>query len=275
MDHVRGSSLAWPETLDTLRPFIVTWWSGRNVQEMPASVKAVHDAAGLAGRHINLALVVLDHKGKVIRSTVPFVRPPEFQFDPAAQGKDFKAQLERLIEGVELPKVEGSKPTLTLPDVEGPDRPAGVRIYLSFGANHMNHYRTPVVEAVPLEPELRKALAWPTEPRELKAADLRPWLEEMYPPAIMDGKGGFRKIEGSFRLEPAGSDERFRYAMLEGEAEFVLDNTGRTTYEGTLSVVLRYQPDAGLSSIRGILETKVPKGPETIAMTATIESRPD
>lgn len=97
----------------------------------------------------------------------------------------------------------------------------------------------------------------------------------MYPPAIMDGKGGFRKIEGAFRLEAAGSDEKHRYAMLEGDANFVLDNAARSEYRGRLSVVVRYTPSGDIYSLRGILETSVPKGPERIAMTATIESRPD
>ena len=42
MDHVRGSSLVWPATLDALRPFVLTWWSGRTVSDMPADVRAVH-----------------------------------------------------------------------------------------------------------------------------------------------------------------------------------------------------------------------------------------
>lgn len=242
---------------------------------MPASVKAVHDEAGFAGQHINMALVVLDAKGKVLRSAIPLVRPPAFGFDPSAQGEDFAAQLARLIEGIDLPKGEAGKTSPTLPDVQGSDRPAGVRIYLSFSSNKLNHYRTPVVEAVPMSDDLRKALAWPASPRDLSAADLRPWLAQIYPPAIMDGKGGFRKIDGTFRLESAGSDDKFRYALLEGEAQFVLDNAARTSYEGTLSVVLRYARQGGLSSLRGVLETTFQKGPDSISMTATIESRPD
>lgn len=268
MDHVRGSSLAWPESLEALRPFIVTWWSGRTVEDMPPSVKKVHDEAKLGGKHINIALVVLDENGKVLRGGVPFVQPPYFQFDPDAQGRDFKRQLDDLLKDLKLPATDAkAKPTLHLPEVKD-----GVRIYLTFESNRLNHYRTPVVEAVPMSEVLRKSLAYPTETRQLKAKDLRTWLEQMYPPAIMDGKGGFEKIDGTFKITQAGRDKQFRYAILEGDAEFVLDNVDRTSYRGSLSVVLKYQPDGTLKTIRGILEAKVPKGPEMIAMKATIES---
>ena len=70
----------------------------------------------------------------------------------------------------------------------------------------------------------------------------------------------------------AGRDAQFRYAIVEGDAEFVLDNTAGTSYRGSLSVVLKYQADGTLKMIRGVLEAKVPKGPEMIAMKATIES---
>src|SRR5687768_13579612 len=103
MDHVRGSSLVWPATLDTLRPFILTWWSGRTVKDMPADVRAVYHDADFGGQHINIALVLLDERGRVLRASVPRVRPGEFRFDPEAQGKDFKRQLDELVRGLPLP----------------------------------------------------------------------------------------------------------------------------------------------------------------------------
>src|SRR4051794_11018341 len=136
MDHVRGSSLVWPATLDTLRPFILTWWSGRTVEDMPADIRAVHGDAALGDRHINLALVVLDERGRVLRASVPSVRPGEFRFDPEAQGKDFKRQLDELVKGLRLPKVEAPARTkLTLPDLCTAGKPNGVRIYLTAAPN--------------------------------------------------------------------------------------------------------------------------------------------
>src|SRR5581483_12061126 len=158
MDHVRGSSLVWPATLDTLRPFVLTWWSGRTVDDMPADIRAVYDDANLGTQHINLALVVLDDRGRVLRAAVPRVRPAEHHFDPELQGKDFKRQLDELTRGLPLPKLtEPAKPKLTLPDLCTPGKPNGVRIYLTAGPNHLNHYRTPIVEAVPLPNSIREA----------------------------------------------------------------------------------------------------------------------
>ena len=138
MDHVRGSSLVWPATLETLRPFVLTWWSGRTVDDMPKDVRAVFDAANFRQPHINLALVVLDEKGQYLRSSVPNVRPPSFRFDPEAQGRDFKDQLDELLVGLTLPKVERpAKPKLTLPEICDDGQPSGVRIYLTAEANRL------------------------------------------------------------------------------------------------------------------------------------------
>src|SRR5262245_40218612 len=100
MDHVRGSSLVWPETLEALRPFILTWWSGRTVADMPKDVRAVNDAADFGTKHINIALVVLDSKGQFLRSSVPEVKPGANRFDPESQGRDFKRQLDDLLAGL-------------------------------------------------------------------------------------------------------------------------------------------------------------------------------
>ncbi len=277
MDHVRGSSLAWPESLETLRPFVMTWWSGRTIKDMPDDIRAVFNDANLRQPHINLALVVLDSKGKVLRSVVPSIRPPEFRFDPEAQGRDFKSQLDNLLAGLKLPKVEKpAKPKLTLPDICSEGQPNGVRIFLTFAANRLNHYRTPIVETVPMTEELRKALSYPKDAGTISASNVRAWLEQVYPAAVMDGKGGFRKIDGKLTFAPAGADDAYRYAVVEGEVEFVLDNEGRSTYKGSLSVALKYRREENaLYSIRGVCESVVPKGPEKIRMTVAIESRPE
>ncbi len=279
MDHVRGSSLAWPESLETLRPFILTWWSGRTIREMPTDVHALFDEAGLGNRHINLALVVLSPKGKVLRSTVPTINPGYFRGNPDNQGRDFKDQLDELFHGLPLPTIKlPSHPKLTLPDICSGGQPAGVRISLKFATNRLNHFRTPVIEAVAFTDELVKSLQFPSKVVYLDAARLHPWLEQMYPPAIMDGKGGFHKITGKLRLSPVDGKESGngpRFAILTGDVQFYLDNQSRTNYQGSLQVALEYRgigPD--LFALRGVLDAVVPKGPERIAMTAAIESRP-
>lgn len=275
MDHVRGSSLAWPESIDVLRPFIVTWWSGRTVSDMPQDVRAVYDQADFGPNHINLALTVVDEKGKLLRSTIPFVQPPAFQFDPAAQGQSFKAQLDELLKDLPVPKIK-TPPKLNLPDVRGPGQPSGVRLFITFAPNRLNHYRTPTVEVVPMSGTLRKALSYSAKAHELRVADIQPWLEQMYPPAIMDGWGGFTKISGKLLASPAGQDKAYRYLLVSGDVTFELDNQGQTWYTGKLDLVLRY-PLKGkeLHSIRGVMATEVPKGPEWIPMTVAIESRPE
>lgn len=277
MDHVRGSSLAWPATLDTLRPFVLTWWSGRTVQDMPADIRAVYDTANFGGQHINIALVILDENGKHLRASIPAVRPPAFRFDPESQGRDFKRQLDELVRGLTLPKIEKpEKPVLALPTVCSPGKPNGVRIYLTAEENRMNHYRTPIVEAVPLTSALRIRLQYPDIERTLSAADLKPWLEQIYPAAIMDGKGDFRGIEGKFSFKPAGQDETNRFATITGTVDFELDNTSRTSYRGDLSIVLKYPlNEVALAAVRGVVDFTVPKGPERIKLTAAIESLPE
>ncbi len=286
MDHVRGSSLVYPPVIEALRPFIVTAWTGRTTAEMPSDVRAMFDAAEIRAPHVNLALIALDAEGRVLRSYLPFVRPPAFGFDPEMQGRDFKRQLDEMLAGLRWPQVTTlAQRKLTLPDVCAPGvaapQPAGVRIYLMFSANRLNHYRTPTVEAVALSDATKQTLQYPTQARSLAVAALRPWLEQMYPPAIMDGKGGMRAIEGRLQMTPAGADSEWRYALLEGTVQFTLDNVNVTTYPGNLSVVLKYRRDATeLHSVRGVLESLVPKSNpqgqvvERIRMTAAIESLP-
>lgn len=76
MDHVRGSSLAWPASLETLRPFIVTWWSGRTLDDMPPDISAVYTSAGFRESVLNLGLVALNSRGEVLSASVPWVQPP-------------------------------------------------------------------------------------------------------------------------------------------------------------------------------------------------------
>jgi hypothetical protein len=268
--------------LEKLRPFLVTYASARHVDDFPDDVREVIRSSGQRTNHINIGLFVLDANGKLLRHQTPFVRPPEFRFDPELQGRDFKRQINDLLEGLTLPANEGNPPIkLALPDVAGKEPLAGVRIYLTFGANRLNHYRTPTVEAVATTNAMRKALSYPERARKLSAEDLRPWLEQIYPPAIMDGKGGFERIDGTFTLCPAGREGDSRQALLEGDVRFVLDNNSRIGYDGRLAVVLDYSDkSADAMRARGVCACVFPKhNPqgqvvERIRMTAAIESRP-
>lgn len=283
MDHLRGSSLAWPASLDILRPFIVTYWSGRTLDDLPDDVREVYSAAGFRQRHINVALLALDSQGKLLRSYQPDLRPGDFRGDTDAQGRDFAWQLNDMLSGLTLPRVpQATKTKLTLPDICGDSQPAGVRIFLKFSANRIHHYRTPTVEAVAMTDALRDSLRLPRESQSLAASALRPWLEQIYPPAIMDGHGGMKRLTGTLTFRSAGRDDQHRYAVLEGTVGFELDNKASTAYDGRLALVLRYPHDsAELFSVRGVCDCAFEKpGPpgrtgESIQMTAAIESRPD
>jgi len=110
----------------------------------------------------------------------------------------------------------------------------------------------------------------------LSATDLKPWLEQMYPAAIMDGKGGFRKIEGNLAFKSAGKDDKHRFATITGRVDFELDNVGTSTYSGDVSIVVSYPlTESTVESIRGVADFTVPKGPERIKITAALESVPE
>lgn len=265
-----------------LRPFIVTYWSGRQTDDMPDEVYAVIDAAGMRHQHINLGLFALDENGKLLRSLNPNVRPPAHRFDPELQGRDFKRQLDEMLDGLKLPHVVAKHPIkLTLPDVSGNESLAGVRIYLTFGKNRLNHYRTPTVEAVTLTAKMREALRYPEHSRSVSADQLRPMLEQFYPPAIMDGHGGCREIKAEMTLSPAGFDGNKKCALLKGTVEIELDNTNATRYSGPLSIAMIYDESGVLKSLRGVGTWEFPKYTpegrvaEWIQMTAAIESRPE
>lgn len=280
---MRGSSLAWPASLERLRPFIVTYCSARTVDDMSDDVRAVIVAGGFRHPHLNLALFALDADGKLLRSYDPFVRPPYFHFDPELQGRDFRRQLDDMLDGLNLPAHAAASPAkLTLPDAAGNDPLAGVRVYLTFGTNKLNHYRTPTVEAVAFTAAMRALLRYPDAPRSIAAAELRPLLSQLYPPAIMDGHGGCRRIDADLTLAPAGSENGQRQAILKGTVSIELDNPNRTRYDGPLALVLRYGgDDPAPRSLRGTGSWTVPKhNPqgqvvESIRMIAAFESRPD
>jgi hypothetical protein len=280
---VRGSSLAWPDVLATLRPFIVTSSTARTTDDLPDELRGLYREAGFRDTHVNFVLFVLDADGKLLRWLQPVIRPPQFHFDPEAQGRDFKRQLDQLLDGLPLPRPDAdAKPKLTLPDVSGDGHPAGLRVYLSFAQNRLNHYRTPTVEALALSDEMKQALHYADTQKEVPVSALKPLLEQLYPPAIMDGSGGFRSITGTLKLKPAGAGSKHRYAVLEGKVQFLMDNRNRTTYACNVALVLAYPKDSTkILSLRGVAEGTVPKhNPqgqivERIKMTAAIESRPE
>jgi hypothetical protein len=249
---------------------------------MPADVREVYEEARRTPQQTNIRLCVLDSQGKLVRAFPPFPgeNPGSLGFDPQRMGNYLQQQVQQSTVGMKLPQV-APRTSLTLPDVEGTGQPAGVRIFVSFKANQIGQFRVPAVEAVALRDSEREALRLPGEPRAVPASTLRRWLEQFYPPGVMDGYGGFDRITGTLQLTPAGADATARYAVLAGDVQFTLDNRTATTYSGRLELLMEYglKSDA-LATVRGVMEGNFPRedrfgrANETVRMAAAIESRP-
>ena len=258
--------------LELLKPFIVTSWNGRRLSDMPPDIKKVFEQGRLGGDNVNIAFFVLSPEGAVLRAGVPFVQPGYFRMNPEAMGTDMVRQLKDFFKGLLLPSAPKTVREPVLPDLATP----GFRVFLTFGRNNINHYRTPVIEALPLTPELAAALARPKATKTLDAAVLKSLLAVLYPPAIMDGMGGFRAITGRFTLEPLPGEAA---ALLTGTPIFVLDDRNATRYTGPLELALRYPTGKSLTA-RGTFTAPFnryrPDGEitETITLTAAFETRP-
>lgn len=279
---MRGSSLSSPAALEVLRPFIVAVWNGRSEADMPADVREVFEAARRTPQQTNIRLCVLDSDGRFVRAFPPFPgqNPSSLGFDPQRMGNYLKQEIQQATAGMKLPAV-APRAELTLPEVSGAGQPAGVRLFVSFAGSRMGHFRAPVVEAVALRDAERELLRRPAESRAVPAVTLRRWLEQFYPPAVMDGYGGFERITGTLQLSPAGADAAARYAVLQGEVQFTLDNRRATTYSARLELVLEYDLKTNaLATVRGVMEGVFPRQDQTgrtveqVRMTAAIESRP-
>ncbi len=239
---------------------------------MPANVKKVFGQGDLGGDNVNIAFFVLSPEGEVLRAGVPFVQPGYFRMNPEAMGADMVRQLKDFFKGLLLPSAPKTPREPVLPDLAAP----GFRIFLTFTGNNINHYRTPTIETVPLTPDLTAALARPKTTKTLDAAVLKSLLAVLYPPAIMDGRGGFRTITGRFTLEPLPGEAA---ALLTGTPTLVLDDRNATRYTGPLELALHYPPGRPLTA-RGTFTAPFPRYrpdgaiAETVALTAAFETRP-
>lgn len=267
---MRGGSLSDAKVIEALRPYIVTAWSGRCGAEMPASIRAVFDEAGLRTEQ-NLLCIVLDAQGKYVRSFHPWSGKNlhEMRFDAARMADATLSEIRKTSALLKLPPPAESK--LNLPDIE-----RGVRIFIKVDGSRdpLRQYRAPIVEVAPTTARERTALARPEKSREIEASELAGWLRLVYPAAVMDGKGGMEAIEGRLTLAPAGA----RAATLQGECVLRLDNRARTVLRLRLEAVLRYD-EQGDFTLRLVMTGIYPKqkgdGVAEMPMTVAIESRPE
>jgi hypothetical protein len=252
--------------IEILRPFIVVAVTARNEDAMPAEVRELSRSQARE-RRSNIHCYVLDAKGALAGSFPPFAgRIPDF--DPDRMGRTMREGIERAIRGMELPaaaKVEDDR-KLHLPDIK-----PGVRILLSL-KGPVPQYRAAVVECVPVGDRERRALAQPEKARSVDAAELRAWLEQLMPPAVMEGMGGVKEISGTLTLEPSG--------LLGGEVRLVLDDPNGSACTGRLDGIVTWRSGA-FATVRAAFEgvfgkhDRMHRGPMDFQMKAAIESRPE
>lgn len=266
--------------LESLKPYLLCVWNGRDGDDAPPEAQRLVRESGAGRGASNIRCFILDSSGKLVHAFDGLTNRHGDMGDMKRRMPNFfLRQLDLAEARLELPAKVAEKKTLTLPTVAGAGDPAGVRVYLRFGENNLGHFQVPTVEAVALGKAEREALRFSDQPRTLSAAMLKSWLCQCYPPAVMDGMGGFRQISGTLTWKPAGQDANYRYAIISGIVSFELDNQGRAKYEGPLEMALRYRGDKReLADFRGVLSTIVPKqNPqgipvEWIDMAVTIES---
>lgn len=260
---MRGSSLAHPEVIEALRPFIVVAVTARNEEAMPVEVRELSRSQARE-RRSNIHCYVLDPKGALAGSFPPFAgRIPDF--DPDRMGRTMREGIERASRGLELPKMAEDK-KLHLPDIR-----EGVRVLLSL-KGPVPQYRAAVVECVPFGDRERRALVRPEKARTLDAAELRAWLEQLMPPAIMEGMGTVKDISGTLTLEPSG--------ILGGEVRLVLDDPAGSACSGRLDGLVTWKSGT-LATVRAAFEgvfgkpDRMRRGTMDFKMKAVIESRPE
>lgn len=276
---MRGSSLSHVDVLQALQPFIVTVWNGAHPREMPETVRAVFEQSQeLGGRGTNIRLIVLDPEGAVQGSFYPFPgpSPASLDFDKERMGRYLLQKLEAVTAGMDIPTDVPAQQELSLPSTNA----AGVRILLQLEHPTMAHYQVPVVEAVEFAADELATLSYPATARELPAASLSRWFEQLYPPARMDGVGRVETVAGQLTLEPAGANGDQRFARLFGRLELTLQDRQHTVYGGEVELLLSY-PATGAQPVdlTGLFEGSFPDGDRrrrgparAISMRAVFES---
>jgi len=245
-----------------LKPFIVASWGGAGTA-MDPDVKEVFEKSEVA-KDTNVFMFVLDSTGKLVHGFKGLSggRNPNYMKDEIGKG----------VSKLTIPEVKQGTGADGLPDVKGP----GVRLFVRSGRGGQA-----IVEALAMTDDERKALLFPEKAREIEAETLRRWLVQLYPPAIRtaDQSKPFRKITGTLKLEPAGSDGKARTALLRGPVKLARGEETESSFEGTFEAILTYPADgAELRSLRGVVEgvyTYRQRGAIEYKMTAALESRPE
>ena len=201
-------------------------------------------------------------------------------------GLFLKQEIEKATAQMDLSGVKTAEPKLRLPEI-GPNSkvtqmPAGVRILLSLKHPFASTFRVPVVETVVNTAAEEELLHYPQQPKTIAANSLKRWLEQIYPPAMMERSGRIVGISGDLNFRPAGSEKNEQLAILQGTVHFTFDDARQTRYQGSLAMTFRYTDEGQqMESFRGLYRGIFPKwdkqgkGLAKILMQGVLESRPD
>jgi hypothetical protein len=273
--------------VDLLKPFLLTAaHSGQaDLGDLEPAVREVFTRSELSKdpKRFNVFMFVLDPLGKVVH---------EFHGLPggrvATPGRsDHQAEIQKARALLKLPEVKPDKaegPPKGLPDLKGPGSgaPAGVRLFIRQDDPKNSVFsKLPVVEVVSMKPDDWKPLTYAPKDTEIEAEVLKSWLVWLYPAGIRaaDEKKPFQKFSGTLKLENAGSDGKFRYALLRGKVLLAKGGEAESAFEGRIEVVLTYRPDAAhVQSVRGVIEGTYlyrTRGTSREKLRVAIESRPE
>lgn len=277
------SALASPKVFPQMKGFICCSWGVFNGVEGKEGQGAIKDPDvkelfdQLAGsehgsfvdpNHVgvmngsNASLVVLDARGKVV----------DVFNDFHTLERDFREAWEQLkLTPAQFP----SKTTYTFPGVKGtaPSKGPGAS---PAGADFTYLVKDPgpafrlfaipgeksskvVVEARAMSPEQREALSWSSQPREVAAKVFKSLFDTINPGGVAraaDVVVPWAEIPGALRYQPAGSEGKFRFAVLSGPIR-MSKKGGTFRAEGTFQVAVSYLQDAPEpQALRGAINVK-------------------
>jgi hypothetical protein len=274
--------------VDLLRPFLITAaHSGRDdLADLGPDVREVFTKSDLSQDpdRLNVFMFVLDPQGRVVHE---FHGLPGVGRSAVPGRSDHQAEIRKARTKLELPDVRPPKadgPPVGLPDLKafGSGAPVGVRLFIRQDEpGNAVFSKLPVVEVVPMTADDWKPLAFTPKGKEIEAEVLKSWLVWLYPAGIRaaDEQKRFQKFTGTLTLGPAGSDEKFRYALLRGKVRLAKGGDTESAFEGELEAVLTYGRDATeVQSVRGVVEGTYlyrTRGTSREKLRVAIESRPD
>jgi hypothetical protein len=274
--------------VDLLKPFILTAaHSGKaDLGDLEPAVREVFTRSALSKdpKRFNVFMFVLDPRGRVVHE---FHGLPGGRKTAAPGRSNHQVEINKARARLELPeakpqKVEG--PPKGLPDLKplASGGPAGVRLFIrQDDRSNPLFSKLPVVEVVAMKRDDWKPLAFAPGGKDVEAEVLKSSLVWLYPAGIRaaDEQKRFQKFSGTLKLEPAGSTDRFRHALLRGKVRLGKGGDSESAFEGELEAVLTYRRDAAeVLSVRGVVEGVYlyrARGTSRVKLRAAIESRPE